>query len=70
MRIQASDLLSTKQVSELLKISEEELEKWRSSGNGNGPEYVRIAPNHRSVKYSLEAVMCYLKEKEQEEKLF
>lgn len=68
MRFQASDLLSSKQVSQLLKISEDELEKWRSAGSG--PQYIRTAPNHRSVKYSLEAVMCYLKEKEKEEKLF
>jgi len=68
MRTQASDLLSSKQVSELLKISEGELEKWRTAGHG--PEFVHTAPNHRSVKYSLEAVMCYLKEKEKEEKLF
>ncbi len=68
MRHQAPDLLSSKQVSQLLKISEDDLEKWRSSGSG--PHYVRTAPNHRSVKYSLEAVMCYLQEKEKEEKLF
>jgi hypothetical protein len=68
MRFQSTDLLSSKQVSQLLKISEDELEKWRSKGAG--PQYVRTAPNHRSVKYSLEAVMCYLKEKEKEEKIF
>lgn len=68
MRFQSSDLLSSKQVSQLLKISEDELEKWRSKGAG--PQFVRTAPNHRSVKYSLEAVMCYLKEKEKEEKIF
>lgn len=68
MRTQASDLLSARQVSQLLNISEKELEKWRSSGDG--PEYIRTAPHHRSVKYSLEAVMCYLKEKKNEEKLF
>jgi len=68
MRFQSSDLLSSKQVSQLLKTTEDELEKWRTSGFG--PQYVRTAPNHRSVKYSLEAVMCYLKEKEKEEKLF
>jgi hypothetical protein len=68
MRVQASDLLSSKQVSELLKISEEELGKWRTTGSG--PVYVRTAPNHRSVKYSLKAVMCYLKETKKEEKLF
>ena len=68
MRLQASDLLTSKQVSQLLSTTEDELEKLRSSGSG--PQYVRTAPNHRSVKYSLEAVMCYLKEKEKEEKLF
>ncbi len=68
MRLQASDLLTSKQVSQLLSTTEDELEKLRSSGTG--PQYVRTAPNHRSVKYSLEAVMCYLKEKEKEEKLF
>jgi hypothetical protein len=68
MRLQASDLLSSKQVSQLLSTTEDELEKLRSSGTG--PQYVRTAPNHRSVKYSLKAVMCYLKEKEKEEKLF
>ncbi len=68
MRAQISDLLSTKQVSQLLKISEDELEKWRTIGRG--PEYIRTAAHHRSVKYSLEAVMCYLKEKKNEEKLF
>ena len=68
MRLQASDLLTSKQVSQLLSTTEDELEKWRTSGSG--PQYVRTAPNHRSVKYSLEAVMCYLQEKEKEEKLF
>ena len=68
MRLQASDLLSSKQVSQLLNTTEDELKKWRTSGSG--PQYVRTAPNHRSVKYSLEAVMCYLKEKKKEEKLF
>jgi hypothetical protein len=68
MRFQASDLLSSKQVSQLLKISEDELEKWRSLGAG--PQYHRTSPNHRSVKYSLAAVMCYLKEKKNEEKIF
>ncbi len=68
MRLQASDLLTSKQVSKILSTTEDELEKLRSSGSG--PRYVRTAPNHRSVKYSLEAVMCYLKEKEKEEKLF
>jgi hypothetical protein len=68
MRTSATDLLSSKQVSQLLNISEDELEKWRA--RGTGPEYVHTAANHRSVKYSLEAVMCYLKEKEKEEKLF
>jgi len=68
MRSQASDLLSSHQVSQLLNISEKELEKWRSAGHG--PEYIRTAPHHRSVKYSLEAVMCYLKEKKNEEQLF
>jgi hypothetical protein len=68
MRLQASDLLSSKQVSQLLSTTEDELEKLRSSGTG--PQYVRTAPNHRSVKYSLKAVMCYLEEKEKEEKLF
>ena len=68
MRFQASDLLSSKQVSQILNTTEDELEKWRSSGSG--PQYVRTAPNHRSVKYSLKAVMCYLKETEKEEKLF
>lgn len=68
MRFHSSDLLSSKQVSELLNISEDELEKLRSSGTG--PQYVRTAPNHRSVKYSLQAVMCYLKEEKNEEKLF
>jgi len=68
MRFQASDLLSTKQVSQLLKTTEDELEKLRLTGSG--PQYVRTAPNHRSVKYSLQAVMCYLEEKEKEEKLF
>jgi hypothetical protein len=68
MRVQASDLLSSKQVSQLLNISEHELEKWR--GAGRGPDYIRTAPHHRSVKYSLEAVMCYLKEKKKEERIF
>jgi len=68
MRFQSSDLLSSKQVSELLNTTEDELEKWRSTGIG--PRYVRTAANHRSVKYSLEAVMCYLKEEKKEEKLF
>ncbi len=68
MRAQVSDLLSSKQVSELLKISQDELEKWRTTGSG--PAYVRTAANHRSVKYSLAAVMCYLKEKKNEEKIF
>ena len=67
MKIHASDLLSSKQVSELLNITEDELEKWRSSGTG--PRYVRTSPNHRSVKYSLEAVMCYLKEEKKETKI-
>jgi len=68
MRAQASDLLSAQQVSQLLNITEGELEKWRTAGCG--PEFIRTAPHHRSVKYSLEAVMCYLKEKENEEKIF
>ncbi len=68
MRTPATDLLSARQVSQLLNISENELEKWRSAGHG--PEYIRTAPHHRSVKYSLEAVMCYLREKKNEEKLF
>lgn len=68
MRTQTRDMLSSKQVSQLLKISEDELGKWRSQGRG--PEYIRTAPHHRSVKYSLEAVMCYLKEQKNEEKLF
>jgi hypothetical protein len=67
MKFQATDLLSSKQVSELLHITEDELEKWRSSGTG--PRYVRTSPNHRSVKYSLEAVMCYLKEEKNEGKI-
>ena len=67
MKFQATDLLSSKQVSELLNTTEDELEKWRSSGAG--PRYVRTAPNHRSVKYSLEAVMCYLKEEKKETKI-
>jgi len=68
MRAPTTDLLSSKQVSQLLNISEDELEKWRS--RGQGPEYIRTAPHHRSVKYSLEAVMCYLKEQKNEEPLF
>jgi hypothetical protein len=67
MRAPATDLLSAHQVSQLLNISESELEKWR--GAGRGPEYIRTAPHHRSVKYSLEAVMCYLKEKKSGEQL-
>lgn len=51
------ELFTPKQVSEILKVSEITLAKWRS--NKTGPEYVKIG---RLVKYRPESIEAYLKQ--------
>jgi predicted DNA-binding transcriptional regulator AlpA len=52
------ELLTPKEISQLLKISIHTLAKWRSQGQG--PDYVKTG---KSVKYSLDTIGNWISEK-------
>lgn len=55
MEKNSNQLLTPKQVSEMLQISTGTLENWRI--NGHGPKYLKLGGQHRSpVRYLLQDV--------------
>ena len=60
MRSTGVTLLNPKQVAKILNVSELSLSEWRQKGIG--PDFIWLDIKRRNVKYSLDAIMDFVKD--------